>query len=210
MAQMIKGTDITLYTDGGAETVGNVLIGEPSETELIGFKIPVYTLAVPKTDVHDWLDRKVIFFGNTFRTVGHPQQGMDGNIPLCWNKKIRAELLHTNGNCTVYEKDSLQRHSYSGVLISDRRGSITKTTGTQPDSELKIYVYAVSCTELYTPKSGDIIVAEDCRFEFDTSSQQKISESMTAFRNSYKGYAVIKDVQQKFCGRLPDFEITAR
>ena len=152
----------------------------------------------------------MIFFGNTFRTVGHPQQGMDENIPLCWNKKVRAELLLTNGNCTVYEKDSLQRHSYMGVLISDLRGEHTLKNGDQQKGGLKVYIYAVNCTDYYIPKAGDIIVPTDCRFEFDTSSQQKISESMTAFRNSYKGYAVIKDVQQKFCGRLPDFEITAR
>ena len=72
--QMIHGTDIQLISESGAETVSNVLIGEPSETELIGHKISAFTLAIPKTDVHDWLDRKVIFFGNTFRTVGHPQQ----------------------------------------------------------------------------------------------------------------------------------------
>lgn len=209
MAQMIKGTDITLYTDGGAETVSNVLIGEPSETELIGFKIPVYTLAVPKTDVHDWLDRKVIFFGNTFRTVGHPQQGMDENIPLCWNKKIRAELLLTNGNCTVYEKDSLQRHSYMGVLISDLRGEHTLKNGDQQKGGLKVYIYAVNCTDYYIPKAGDIIVPTDCRFEFDTSDQQSASESMAEFRRTSKAFAVVKETAQHYNGRLPDIEVSA-
>lgn len=206
---MIKGTDIQLMTGSGAETVGNVLIGEPSETELIGFKIPVYTLAVPKTDVHDWLDRKVIFFGNTFRTVGHPQQGMDENIPLCWNKKVRAELLFTNGNCTVYEKDSLRRHSYNNVLINDSRGEHTLKTGDQPKGGLKVYIYAVNCTDSYIPKAGDMIVPSDCSFEFDTSTQQSLSESMTAFRSAYKDFAVVKENVQYHSGRLPDMEVSA-
>ena len=207
--QMIKGTDIQLITESGAETVSNVLIGEPSETELIGHRIPAYTLAIPKTDAHDWLDRKVIFFGNTFRTVGHPQQGMDENIPLCWNKKVRAELLLTNGNCTVYEKDSLQRHSYMGVLISDLRGEHTLKNGDQQKGGLKVYIYAVNCTDYYIPKAGDIIVPTDCRFEFDTSDQQSASESMAEFRRTNKAFAVVKETAQHFNGRLPDIEVSA-
>lgn len=210
MVQMIKGTDIQLFSGDSAETVSNVLIGEPSETELIGFRIPVYTMAIPKTDAHDWLDRKVIFFGNTFRTVGHPQQGMDENIPLCWNKKVRAELLLTNGNCTVYEKDTLRKHSFSGVLISDQRGESTVRTGDQKQGELVIYTYAVNCTDYYTPKAGDIIVPTDCPFEFDTSTQQSAAESMEQFRAENKGFAVVKSAEQKYSGRLPDILITAR
>ncbi|MBP5362860.1 MAG: hypothetical protein J6Y71_07585 [Ruminococcus sp.] len=210
MIQMIKGTDITLFTSDGTETVSNVLIGEPSETELMGYKIPVYTIAVPKTDVHDWLDRKVYFFGKNFRTVGHPQQGMDENIPLSWNKKIKVELLKTNGSCTVYEKDTFIRHSFPDALICDNRGTLTSKTGDQIADELQIYLYAVNCTDRYVPKIGDIIVGADCAFTFDTTTQQKASESMITFRNSYNNYAVIKSIQQKYCGNLPDFEITAR
>jgi hypothetical protein len=206
---MIHGTDIQLINASGAETVSNVLIGEPSETELIGHKISAFTLAIPKNDVHDWLDRKVIFFGNTFRTVGHPQQGMDENIPLCWNKKVRAELLLTNGNCTVYEKDSLQRHSYSGVLISDLRGGHTMKTGEQPKGELTIYLYAVNCTDHYVPKAGDMIVPSDCWFDFDTSTQQSASESMAEFRRTNKAFAVVKETAQHYNGRMPDIEVIA-
>lgn len=207
--QMIHGTDIQLINASGAETVSNVLIGEPSETELIGHKISAFTLAIPKTDVHDWLDRKVIFFGNTFRTVGHPQQGMDENIPLCWNKKVRAELLLTNGNCTIYEKDSLQRHSYSGVLISDLRGRHILKTGEQPKGELTIYIYAVNSTDHYVPKAGDMIVPADCWFDFDTSTQQSASESMTEFRSEHRDFAVIKNISQHYNGRQPDIEVIA-
>lgn len=207
--QMIHGTDIQLISESGAETVSNVLIGEPSETELIGHKISAFTLAIPKNDVHDWLDRKVIFFGNTFRTVGHPQQGMDENIPLCWNKKVRAELLLTNGNCTVYEKDSLRRHSYSGVLISDLRGRHILKTGEQPQGELMIYIYAVNCTDHYVPKAGDMIVPSDCWFDFDTSTQQSASDSMTEFRSEHRDFAVVKETAQHYNGRMPDIEVIA-
>ncbi len=210
MTQMIKGTDIILYTGNSTETVSNVLIGEPSETELIGYKIPVYTIAIPKADAHDWIDRKVSFFGNTFRTVGHPQQGMDENIPLCWNKKVKTELLLTNGSCTVYEKDTLQRHVYANVLKSDNRGITTSKTGAQPTDDLKIYIYAVNNTDSYIPKTGDLIVDCASDFVFDTSTQQKASESMTAFRAAYKGYAAVKAVTQKYSGISPDIEITAR
>jgi hypothetical protein len=41
--------------------------------------------------MHTWTDRKVEFFGETFRAIGAPTQGIDALIPLAWNKKIRVE-----------------------------------------------------------------------------------------------------------------------
>jgi hypothetical protein len=76
--------------------VENVLIGEPStqdiinELNLTGKKL-VYTLAIPKGDDHDWTDKKVRFFGQTFQTFGEVTQGIEANIPLAWTKKVKVE-----------------------------------------------------------------------------------------------------------------------
>ena len=107
---MIRGIDVTLYaktqigTDvfgapvyaENAETVHNVLVGEPSaddlvnEMQLYGKRL-AYTLAIPKGDAHEWRNVKVEFFGQTFRTYGDVAQGIDALIPLAWNKKVKVE-----------------------------------------------------------------------------------------------------------------------
>lgn len=106
----ISGIAVTLYkkeqtgTDAfnhpiyeeTAEVVQNVLVGEPSTQEVLdtheltGKKL-AYTLGIPKGDTHDWTDVKVSFFGEMFRTIGAPTQGMEHMIPLDWNKKVKVE-----------------------------------------------------------------------------------------------------------------------
>ena len=78
-------TDIenVLVAPAGSEGIVNT-------TDLNGKKL-MYTLAIPKTDTHEWTDAKVRFWGRTFRTVGCPQQGIEANIPLDWNKKVTVE-----------------------------------------------------------------------------------------------------------------------
>ena len=77
------------------ETVENVLVGEPSSDEitdsltLYGKKV-LYTLAIPKGDTHIWENTTVKFFGEVFSTIGAPVQGIEANIPLDWNKKVRV------------------------------------------------------------------------------------------------------------------------
>lgn len=106
----MRGVTVTLYdktqtgVDGfgrpvyedTAVTVDNVLIGEPSSEDVIDTlnltgKHLAYTLAIPKGDTHTWTDRKVEFFGEVFRTIGEPTQGIDHLIPLSWNKKVKVE-----------------------------------------------------------------------------------------------------------------------
>jgi len=84
-----------VYTET-AVPVENVLIGEPSTQDIVdvlnltGKKL-AYTLAIPKGDAHEWTNRTVEFFGERFRTIGKPTQGIDGLIPLEWNKKVKVE-----------------------------------------------------------------------------------------------------------------------
>lgn len=108
---MIKGINVLLHikTSAGVddfgqpifvdttEEVNNVLIGEPttdditSSTQLYGKRL-AYTLAIPKDDTHDWKDTEVEFFGKTFKTFGDVTQGIEENIPLKWNKKVKVEF----------------------------------------------------------------------------------------------------------------------
>ncbi|HFI0091126.1 TPA: hypothetical protein ACGO21_001717 [Streptococcus suis] len=76
--------------------VENVLI-VPASTEditnqinLTGKKV-AYTLAIPKGDVHNWTNKEVRFFGQRWRMVGEPLEGLDHLIPLEWNKKVQVE-----------------------------------------------------------------------------------------------------------------------
>ena len=83
------------YTEEWVD-VANVLVGQPTTEEIeqekiISGKIVSYVLAIPKGDTHNWTDTQVQFFGQTFRTIGIPTQGIDENIPLKWNKKVRVE-----------------------------------------------------------------------------------------------------------------------
>ena len=84
-----------VYVEDPVE-VENVLIGEPSTQDIIDTlnltgKQLAYTLAIPKGDVNDWTNRTVEFFGERFRTIGKPTHGIEGLIPLEWNKKVKVE-----------------------------------------------------------------------------------------------------------------------
>lgn len=84
-----------IYTEAPV-TVENVLIGEPSTDDIVAEinmtgKRLAYTLAIPKGDTHDWTDKTVEFFGERFKTIGEPTQGIDHLIPLSWNKKVKVE-----------------------------------------------------------------------------------------------------------------------
>ena len=110
MANRIHGITIQLYerTQTGtdafnrpvyAETavdVDDVLVGEPSSQDIVdelnlSGRMLAYTLAIPKGDTHAWEGRRVGFFGDIFRVIGKPTQGIEENIPLRWNKKVKVE-----------------------------------------------------------------------------------------------------------------------
>ena len=106
----IQGITVKLYTQTASSTdpfgapiytetpsdVENVLVAPTSSTEILDTvnlygKKAVYTLGIPKGDTHDWEDKKVSFFGEDWHTFGIPQEGIEANIPLEWNKKVFVE-----------------------------------------------------------------------------------------------------------------------
>lgn len=107
---LIKGITIKLYekTETGKDPFGapictetakdieNVLIKPVSEEDaaqdfnLTGKKI-VYELCIPKGNQDDWINRKVSFYDQDFKTVGKPIELIESMVPLDWNKKIKVE-----------------------------------------------------------------------------------------------------------------------
>lgn len=110
---MIKGITVTLNckTQTGTDalnkpiyeittaTVDDVLVGEPTTDEIANTmalygKEVKYTLAIPKGDTNTWVDTEVILpdpFAGTYKTIGYPTAGIEANIPLKWNKKVKIE-----------------------------------------------------------------------------------------------------------------------
>lgn len=87
-----------IYTET-EELVDDVLVGEPTTDDIeqalnmFGKRVQ-YVLAIPKGDAHDWVDVRVALpepFAGTYQTIGFPIAGIDANIPLRWNKKVKVE-----------------------------------------------------------------------------------------------------------------------
>lgn len=106
----MKGITVTLYERVQAGTdpfghpvyeetpvqVDNVLVAPASVTEILDMKHltgkkAVYNIAIPKGDQHTWEDNRVDFFGESWRVLSFPQQGIDEMIPLDWNQKWMVE-----------------------------------------------------------------------------------------------------------------------
>lgn len=106
----LKGITVTLLgeTVKGKDPFGKEIIEEseinienvlvaPATTDDIKNQLNIdgkkieYTLAIPKNDTNDWTDKKVIFFGQTWHTVGIPLEGISDFIPLEWNRKVTVE-----------------------------------------------------------------------------------------------------------------------
>ncbi len=196
--QLIKGTTILLEDS----PISNVLIGEPRDGR-------EYTIAVPKGDSNDWADKKVSFYGRQWRTIGLPEEGMEENLPLCWNKKVRVRLCEATG-LTVYSVSDYSRYYYPDAEVTDLRG--VKVTGKNMQSADKLTALIYSCTETdgYVPRAGDIILRGECDFVFDTSDERTASESMRTFREEQPLFAVIKEISAQKNGLKNDLRITAR
>lgn len=105
------GITVTLYerTNTGvdalnhpiyAETpvpVENVLVAPMATTEILDTynltgRRAEYQLAIPKGDAHEWkAGQKVSFFGEDWRIIDIPEEGIEWLIPLSWNKKVKVE-----------------------------------------------------------------------------------------------------------------------
>lgn len=109
MASLIKGITVTLYeaTQDGVDAfnapiyketpveVKNVLVSPVSaESVTEGIQLygkrAIYELCIPKGDTHNWEDRKVRFFGRDFQTFGIPEEYIEANLPMDWNKKVQV------------------------------------------------------------------------------------------------------------------------
>lgn len=106
----IKGITVTLITEteSGTDPFGvptvtetetkieNVLVAPVSQDErlteqdLTGAQI-VYKLGIPKADTHNWYNKKVKIWGETYKTVGEVERGIDELIPLEWNRNVNVE-----------------------------------------------------------------------------------------------------------------------
>lgn len=78
--------------------IENVLVAPESSQEIISAQDlqgarADYVLGIPKGDVHEWRNRKVEFFGQTFKTIGVPVMGIDDMIPLDWNAKVKVKRV---------------------------------------------------------------------------------------------------------------------
>lgn len=84
------------YADG--VDVSGVLVSPVSaedvinELNLSGKRIS-YTLCIPKGDKHIWTGAKVDFFAHSWKVVGMPQEWIEENVPLKWNKKVQVEYI---------------------------------------------------------------------------------------------------------------------
>lgn len=215
---LIKGTEITLYSYAGgeliSEKISDVLIGEKtgsSPNETTDGRLLGYTIAIPKGDTHNWTDRMVGFFGMFFRTVGYPEQGIEENIPLRWHKKIKVELMDIAGTCTVYDTKTYTRHLFDRVCIRDTRGGmLVSADGSRVSGELQVCIYAPFKSDAYVPRPNDIIVPCECPITFDTSSEESVSQNMAALRRDFPSVAGIIRTSQLLFGSQPDTLITAR
>ena len=63
-----------------------------NEIQLYG-KRSVYELCIPKGDTHDWENKDIRFFGQTFHSFGPVTEYIEANVPLRWNKKVKVEHI---------------------------------------------------------------------------------------------------------------------
>ena len=93
----VDGFNRPIYSTADV-AVDNVLVAPVSDTEVLDTlnltgRKAVYQLGIPKGDTNDWENRDVVFFGQTFRVIGIPTEGIDALIPLDWNKKVKVERI---------------------------------------------------------------------------------------------------------------------
>lgn len=85
-----------IYTETAVQ-VDNVLVAPSASMEVLeptnlDGRRGDYTMAIPKGDTNDWsAGKKVSFFGQDWRIIEMPEEGIEWLIPLSWNKKVQVE-----------------------------------------------------------------------------------------------------------------------
>lgn len=85
-----------IYTETAVQ-VDNVLVAPSSSVEVLeptnlDGRRGEYVMAIPKGDTHEWTSgKKVTFFGQDWRIIEMPEEGIEWLIPLSWNKKVKVE-----------------------------------------------------------------------------------------------------------------------
>jgi len=197
----LTGADIILWDGETPETVHDILIGEPAD----GGR--EFTLGIPKGDTHDWLDRRVSFFGRDFCTRGFPDEGIEANIPLRWHKRVHVRMTGTQ-TVTVWESESLARHTLGFCEVSDMRGVTAVRDMLLTADRLGVRVPSFSTG--YVPKAGDLIAAGDIAFELTAETPQEQSAKMAEFRMTVTGFAVVETVTAELNGGAYNYTITAK
>ena len=142
----MKGITVTLYEEiitgydrigcpiiaQNAVNVENVLVSPTSSEDVINEmnlfgKRSVYTLAIPKGDTHDWKNKRVDIFGQSFKTFDDPVKGIDALIPLDWNTKVKVERYEQG-------EDSFEQTGSPGTSQeSGGSGDMHGTSGQDPE-----------------------------------------------------------------------------
>ena len=125
-----------------------------------------------------------------------------------WNRTAFFFFLEmlSNADVTFYSAKTYERHTANKAYFTDNRGQTLKENGIEISDAISVYLY----TDEYIPKAGDIVIKGIVNFDFDTSTEQTVSESMKQFRSQYPDFAVVKSVSDYRFGGLPHIEITAR
>lgn len=125
-----------------------------------------------------------------------------------WNRTafFGGEEMLSNADVTFYSAKTYERHTANKAYFTDNRGQTLKKNGIEISDAISVYLY----TDEYIPKAGDIVIKGIVNFDFDTSTEQTVSESMKQFRSQYPDFAVVKSVSDYRFGGLPHIEITAR
>jgi len=92
--------------------------------------------------------------------------------------------MYTNADCTIYYSRNGQyiRQAIQDIFWSDtKQANVLKTGLTNADS-LKVMIPVSSANDLAFTAGKDIIVKGINAFEFDNTSQQTISQSLTALK----------------------------
>ena len=117
-----------------------------------------------------------------------------------------AEIMLTNADVTIFEKDTYAKHTICGAYWNDSRGQTTTKNGIQISDSVIVYLYS----NKYKPKAGDLIINKITDFKIDSSTQKAASESIKLFRTAFPDAAVVKSVNSCMFGGLPHIEIIAR